>query len=156
MQRRNFLTATIGLGLAFATAAHAHDVLTLVEAGPVGEEVLAFRGNFVTLIANRDAARLRDMFTTSFTHTHGSGQVDGRDARVGQLLSGEPSIETAAAGDMSVRVLSRDTVILSAVSPIMNTSAGRSYGFRWMQVYVRLGGAWHLAASQATRLPVAA
>jgi hypothetical protein len=38
----------------------------------------------------------------------------------------------------------------------MNTSAGRSYGFRWMQVYVRLGGAWHLAASQATRLPVAA
>jgi len=28
------------------------------------------------------------------------------------------------------------------------------YDFRWIAVYVKTGGAWQLAASQATRLPV--
>ncbi|MBR0657552.1 nuclear transport factor 2 family protein [Plastoroseomonas arctica] len=154
MQRRIFLSAIMGLAL--AGTARAHEVMTLAEAGPIGEEVLAFRASFATVIAARNAARLRDMFTPSYTHTHGSGRVDGRDARVGQLLAGDPVVETAPTSDMSVRVLSRDTVILSAVSPILNTTEGRSYDFRWMQVYVRLDGQWHLAASQATRLPVAA
>ncbi len=28
----------------------------------------------------------------------------------------------------------------------------RNYDFRWVQVYVRVGGEWQLAVSQATRL----
>ncbi len=152
MTRRRLLHALPLLVLA-ATPALAHETLAMAEAGPIGDEVLAFRGRFATVVAARDAGALRDMYTQSFTHTHGSGRVDGRDARVGQLLAGDPVIETARVSDMSVRVLSRETVILSAVSPIRSVAEGRDYDFRWMQVYVRLGGQWHLAASQATRLP---
>jgi hypothetical protein len=32
--------------------------------------------------------------------------------------------------------------------------SGKDYDFRWMQVWVRVGGDWQLAASQATRLPM--
>jgi len=152
MNRRMMLSLPL-LTLALLPA-QAHDMMAMAEAGPIGDEVLAFRARFATVVAARDAGGLRDMYASSFTHTHGTGRVDGRDARVGQLLAGDPVIETAQTSDMAVRVLTRDTVILSAVSPIRNVAEGRDYDFRWMQVYVRLGGQWHLAASQATRLPV--
>lgn len=124
MQRRRFLVAALGMlaATAIAQPAEAHDLLTQAQAGPIADEVKAFRSSFAGVIASRDAARLREMFRESFTHTHGSGRVDGRDARVGQLLAGDPVIETAPASDLSARVLTRDTVILAAVSPILNAS----------------------------------
>lgn len=61
------------LALPFLTAlpALAHETLAMAEAGPIGEEVLAFRARFATVVAARNAGALRDMFTQSFTHTHG-------------------------------------------------------------------------------------
>ncbi|CAN5276862.1 hypothetical protein BH10PSE6_BH10PSE6_19710 [soil metagenome] len=69
------------------------------------------------------------------------------------LLTGDPVIEDAPVTEMLVRVHG-DTAILSGRSPILNKAENKPYDFRWIQVYVREGGAWKLAASQATRLPV--
>ncbi len=93
------------------------------------------------------------MYAESFTHTHGSGKVDGRDARIVSLLTGDPTIEMASASELSLRVHGPDMVVLTGKSPIRNTRENRDSDFRWVQVYSRASGEWQLVVSQATRLP---
>jgi ketosteroid isomerase-like protein len=125
-------------------------------AASVERELMAFRAALAAALQAKDVAKLKGMYTEDFTHTHGSGKVDGRDARIVSLLAGEPVIETAPMSEVSVRVHGNDLAILAAKSPILNVRENRHYDFRWMQVFARSGGHWHLAASQATRLPPAA
>ena len=68
------------------------------------------------------------------------------------LLTGEPVIELAPVEELTIRIPHADTAVVSGRSPILNRQEGRSYDFRWLQVYVRVGGDWQLVASQATRL----
>lgn len=120
----------------------------------VTTELLAFRAEMKAAMEAKDAAKLKTMYTETFTHTHGSGKVDGRDARIVSLLAKEPVIEDVEMSEVIVRVHG-DTAILTAKSPILNVKENKPYDFRWMQIYVRTStGKWQLAASQATRLPV--
>jgi len=121
----------------------------------VEQELMAFRAAMKAAMTAKDAVKLKAMYTEGYTHTHGSGKVDGRDARIVSLLTGDPVIEDAPISEMVVRVHG-DTAILSGRSPILNKAENKNYDFRWIQVYVREDGAWKLAASQATRLPVTA
>lgn len=121
----------------------------------VEQELMAFRAAMKAAMTAKDAVKLKTMYTEAFTHTHGSGKVDGRDARIVSLLTGDPVIEDAPISEMVVRVHG-DTAILSGRSPILNKAENKNYDFRWIQIYVRENGVWKLAASQATRLPVTA
>lgn len=118
-------------------------------------EVLAFRKELVDAMTTKDVAALRIMYADSYTHTHGSGKVDGKDARIVSLLAGDPVIENAPVEDLSIRTFNADTAIVAGKSPILNKAENRLYDFRWIAVYVKAHGRWHLAASQATRLPPA-
>lgn len=144
--------------VAFAAAAaspalaHPHHELDDERRADVERQLQAFRNDLKSAIAAKDVARLKDMYAESFTHTHGSGKVDGRDARIVSLLAGEPVIETASAAEATVRVHGPDMAIVSGRSPILNVNEGKSYDFRWIQVMTRADGQWRLAASQATRL----
>jgi hypothetical protein len=137
-----------------AAVAHPHDAPAPEHMKQIEQQVLAFREDLKKAIAAKDSAKLRSMYVDSFTHTHGSGKMDGKDARIVALLSGDPVIETAPASELSFRAFGGDAVILTGTSPILNKVEGRLYDFRWMAVYIKIGGHWHLAASQATRLPV--
>ena len=97
--------------------------------------------------------KLRGMFAASFTHTHTTGRVDGRDARLVSILAGEPVIEVAAVEELTIRVLNADAVVITARSPIRSISEDRVIQVRWMQLMARVNGEWQLAASQATRVP---
>jgi hypothetical protein len=104
-------------------------------------------------IERKDAALLRAMYADSFTHTHGSGRIDGKDTRIVSALAGDPVIETAPVDDLNYRVFGDHTIVVTGKSPILNKAENRTYKFRWISVYVKTGGRWQLAASQATRLP---
>lgn len=117
----------------------------------VAAELMAFREAMKAAMTAKDVVKLKAMYTESFTHTHGSGKVDGRDARLVSLLTGDPVIEDAPITETLVR-LHGDTALFSGRSPILNKAENKLYDFRWLQVYVREAGAWKLAASQATRL----
>jgi Domain of unknown function (DUF4440) len=136
-----------GLGQAHPPGAPRSDGEARVEA-----EILKFREALREAIAAKDVAKLRAMYAESFTHTHGSGKMDGRDTRIVSALAGDPVIETAPADEMDFRIFGTETVIATGRSPILNRQEGRSFDFRWIAVYVRSGGGWQLAASQATRL----
>ena len=116
-------------------------------------EVEAFREFIKRTVEKKDVHALRALYADSFTHTHGSGKVDGKDTRIVSVLAGEPVIENAPADEVLYRVFGAHTIIVTGRSPILNKVENRTYQFRWIAVYVKAGADWKIAASQATRLP---
>lgn len=144
--------------LAAALAAHppvacAHPPAILNEAAEkaITEEVRAFRAALAAAIAAKDAAKLKEMYHPSFTHTHTSGKTDNRDARIVSGLTGEPVIETAETTELTVRAPNDWVAIMTGTSPIKSMADGKTYAVKWMQVYTRTEKSWTLVASQATR-----
>jgi ketosteroid isomerase-like protein len=140
-------------GFAGAAASHPPGRPPTVEELAIGREVLDTRERLRAAVAAKDAKALLGLFTDDFTHTHGSAKIDNRDARIVALLAGEPTIEMAPLDDLVIRVHGGATVIVSARSPIRNLADGKTYDFRWLQVFVKADGGWKLAVSQATRVP---
>lgn len=143
--------ATIAL-LPVAAGAHPHETLTAERQSEVEQQVMLARATIRRAVEAKDAVALRALYAPGFTHTHGSGKVDGRDARIVSLLAGDPVIELAPVEELTIRIPHPDTAIVTGKSPILNRTESRNYDFRWLQVYVRVGGDWQLAVSQATRL----
>ncbi len=154
LDRRSTILGLAAIAVAMPVIAHPHDDLNDERRADIERQLLTFRNDLKTAIASKDVAKLKQMYADSFTHVHGSGQVDGRDSRIVSLLAGEPVIETASAHELSVRIHGPDMAIVSGRSPILNKQDGKSYDFRWMQVMTRVQGEWRIAASQATRLPL--
>lgn len=156
MQRRSLVlaatTATLALSIARTATAHPHEQLAQEQQGQIEQQVMAVRARLRDAVGAKDVAALRALYAPGFTHTHGSGKVDGRDARIVSLLAGEPAIELAPVEELTIRIPHPDTAIVTGKSPVLNARENRSYDFRWVQVYVRVGGDWQLAVSQATRL----
>jgi ketosteroid isomerase-like protein len=152
--RRVFALSSLALvAAASPLLAHPHSELNAEQQGDVERQIMAVRAAIKDAIAGKDVAALRRLYADAFVHTHGSGKLDGRDARIVSLLAGDPVIETAPVEELSLRVHGPDLAIVTGKSPIPNIKEGRAYDFRWMQVYTRASGEWRLAASQATRLP---
>jgi ketosteroid isomerase-like protein len=143
--------ALVGL-FTFAVAALAHPLDSAPPLGPAELEIIQFRQEIVDAVKAKDARRLREIYADGFTHTHGSGKVDGKDARIVSVLAGDRSIEMAPADELTIRVYG-DTAVVTGRSPILNVKENRDYDFRWIAVYARVAGQWKLAGSQATRLP---
>lgn len=139
--------------MAVPASAHPHETLKAEQHGDIERQIMTFRAALKDAVAAKDVLALRRMYADTFTHTHGSGKMDGKDARIVSLLAGEPVVETASTAELSFRVHGPDLVILTGRSPILNVKEGRDYDFRWVQVYTRVSGDWQLAVSQATRLP---
>jgi ketosteroid isomerase-like protein len=138
--------------LAGTVSAHPPSIISDDAEKATGEEVKAFRKTVSEAIEKKDAAALRRIYAKGFVHTHGSGKVDGRDARIVSVLAGDPVIENAPVSDLVIRVPGGWTAIATGVSPIRSMADGKTYNFRWTAVYVRVGETWQIAASQATRL----
>jgi hypothetical protein len=119
----------------------------------VAHEVEGLREFVKRAIAKKDVRALRAIYADSYTHTHGSGRVDGKDTRIASLLAGDPVIETAPVEDLKYSVFGNHTIVVTGKSPILNKAEDRNYDFRWIVVYVKARRDWQIAASQATRLP---
>ena len=154
MQRRALLALLPALVLpgGGALLAHPHEMLTRERQGAIEQQVMAARDAIRAAVAAKDAGKLRALYAADFTHTHTTGKVDGRDARIVSLLAGEPTIELARVEELTIRVLHADTAILTGRSPIQRSDGAATRDVRWMQVFVRVDGDWRLAASQATGL----
>lgn len=145
--------ALLGLWLSpLAALAHPPTVLSPAGERAVAEEIVEFRKALASAIVARDAGKLREMYAPAFVHTHGSGKLDGKDARIVSGLAGDPVIENAPVEDLVIRAPSDWTAVATGISPIRSLADGKTYSFRWTAVYVRTQASWALAASQATRL----
>src|SRR5262245_47049787 len=148
---RNLAAAIMAIGLMQATGAVAQPVVPQPLVAEVSRELETFRSELKRAAENRDIARLRALIADTYTHTHASGQVETKEARMISLMARYPGIESGLVLDASVRVHGPDMAILTARSPILNRDENKAYDFRWIQVFTRVSGQWQLAASQETR-----
>jgi hypothetical protein len=153
MLRRSLLAA-LPLLAGSPALAHPPRQPDSAEAQSIVEEIKIFRDKLATAVTAKDFPTLRSMYADAYTHTHGSGKLDNKDARLSAAMAGEPMIENAPASELSYRVFAGPTVIVTGKSPILNVKEQKTYDFRWVCVYVTGKDGWLLAASQATRLPV--
>jgi hypothetical protein len=152
MLRRSLLAA-VPLFAAIPAIAHPPRQPDSAESQSLIEEIKAFREKVAKAVTAKDFPTLRSIYADAFTHTHGSGKIDNKDARIVSAMAGEPMIENAPATDLSYRVFAGPTVIVTGRSPILNVREQKTYDFRWVAVYVTGRDGWLLAVSQATRLP---
>ena len=152
MVRRDLLVAPLLLATVPAFA-HPPEAPKDAEAQRMTVEVTNFRERLAKAVRDKDFPTLRACYHDTFTHTHGSGKLDNKDARLVSAMAGEPMIENAPATEVSYRVFAGPTVIVTGKSPILNVKEQKTYDFRWVCVYVTGKDGWLLAVSQATRLP---
>ena len=154
LTRRGAFALGLGIVALAATPALAHPPTLLSPEGHTHtvEEIMAFRRELAAAVAAKDVAKLRALYADSFTHTHTSSKVDGKDARIVSLLAGEPTIELAPAQNLKVNILAGGWVAVAVgVTPITAMSDGKVYAVHWTATYTRAETGWQLAASQATR-----
>src|SRR5215212_11914374 len=108
MLRRSLLAALPLLAAAPALA-HPPRQPDNAEAQSIIEEIKAFREKVAKAVTNKDFPTLRAAYADAFTHTHGSGKLDNKDARLVAAMAGEPLIENAPATDVSYRVFAGPT-----------------------------------------------
>ena len=149
MLRRSLFLAAL---LPLPALAHPNQAPTAGDAQRFIEEVTAFRAKLAKAVELKDFATLRASYADSYSHTHGSGKFDNKDALLVSAMAGEPLIEAAPATDLVFRVFAGPTVVLTGKSPILNTKEQKTYDFRWVCVYITAAEGWQLAVSQATRL----
>jgi ketosteroid isomerase-like protein len=118
----------------------------------VAEEVAAFRKELAAAIKAKNIKKLKRMYAPTFVHTHGSGKLDGKDARIKSVLDDHPVIENAPVTELVIRIPSDWVGVATGLSPIKSEADGKTYAFRWTTVYVRESNSWNVAASHATRL----
>jgi ketosteroid isomerase-like protein len=150
---RRSLIAALPLLAAAPSLAHPPRQPDHAEAQSLIEEIKAFRDKVAKAVTNKDFPTLRAIYADTFSHTHGSGKLDNKDARLVSAMAGEPMIENAPATELSYRVFAGPTVIVTGKSSILNAKEQKTYDFRWVCVYVTGKDGWLLAVSQATRLP---
>jgi ketosteroid isomerase-like protein len=149
---RTLALLAVFMAVAGPAAAHPPAILNSQAEQAIGEEITAFRKTVAEAIRTKDADKLRRLYAPSFVHTHTTGKLDNRDARIVAALAGDPVIEIATVEDLVIRVPNDWTAIATGQSPIKSPADGKTYAVRWIAVYTRTETSWQLAASQATRV----
>jgi ketosteroid isomerase-like protein len=139
---------------ALAATALAHPIDPVPQADTkLQAEIAAFRKEVQSAASSRDAVALRRFYTDDFTHTHTSGKVDGKDARIVSVIAAEPSVEMAPTPEFKLSCFGESVCIARALSPIKRGTDGKWFDVRWTQTFVKTSRGWQIAVSQATGLP---
>lgn len=149
---RHLLLAAIAATASGVAAAHPIEPVPAADP-KLRAEIAAFRKEFQSAGTNRDAASLRRFYTDDFTHTHTSGKVDGKDARIVSVIAGEQTVEMAPTPEFNLSCFGESVCIARALSPIRRATDGKWFDVRWTQTYVKTSKGWQIAISQATGLP---
>ena len=152
MIRRSLLAALPLLAVSPALA-HPPRQPDGAEAKSLVEEIKVFREKVARVIGDKDRSALRTLYADAFMHTDDLGKLHDKDARLAAALAGEPMIENASATELTYRVFAGPTIVVAGKSALLNVKEQRTYGLRWVAVYVTGVDGWLIAASQATRLP---
>ncbi len=114
-------------------------------------DIVEIRLKVIEAIKKQDRPMLDRIFAEGYTHTHATGKVDDKNARLDVLVSGERTIDTAPAEDLKIRMFGKGAAVASGRSAV-SSDDGIVQEYRWTIVYVRVGNNWRVAASHATKI----
>ncbi len=96
------------------------------------------------------AVKLKDRVALERIHVHAVGKIDDRKARLDVLLSGEATIDTAAAIEVGLRKFGDVIVAVGKVST--NGDDGKPVANSVTRIYVQRQGRWRFASSHASAI----
>lgn len=137
--------------IAAGATAHPINPATAADA-KLQAEIQTLRKDFQAASTQRDATALRNFYTDDFTHTHTSGKVDNKDARIVGVLAGDPTVELAPTPEFKLSCFGESVCIARALSPIKRGTDGKWFDVRWTQTFIKTSKGWQIAISQATGL----
>ena len=114
-------------------------------------DILSLRERIRAAAGAKDRVALDGLLAENFFHQRDGGRTDLRGERVALLVSGEPTIETAAEDELQLVLFGDSTATAMGTSRIRDPETSRLVAYRWLAVYARLEGRWRLAASEAHR-----
>jgi len=105
-------------------------------------------------IVAKDRAAIVANMAGDFRQIDGQGHVETRDSFVDDLMSPALVIDPYTVEDFEVRLYG-DTALLSGRTRMTGHYDGKPFSshYRYIDVYVRRGGAWKIVSVQITRLP---
>jgi uncharacterized protein (TIGR02246 family) len=122
---------------------------------PSADDVLKREQQRVDLLAAGKLDEVAAMLSPTLTYTHSSGAVDGKDAVLASLRSGQVVYKALKHSDVQVRLATPDVAILNGISDITVVVGGKAQEVpvRFTIVYVRKNGVWLMEVWHATRRP---
>lgn len=122
---------------------------------PGADEVLKREQQRVDYLAAGKVDEVAALLSPTLTYTHSSGAIDGKDAFLASLRSGQVVYKALKHSDAQVRFASPDVAILNGISDINVVVGGKPQDVpvRFTIVYVRKKGVWLMDVWHATRRP---
>lgn len=123
------------------------------EAADPRQEVLAADARRIAAMVQGDLETLEGLLTEDLTYTHSNGQVETRAQFLEAIRSGTLRYLAVEPSDAVVRVHG-ETAIVTGGAKLRVSSQGRelTVPVRFIEVWVKSGGAWKMAAWQSTRI----
>jgi len=115
-------------------------------------EIRSLDARRLAALTQGDVRSLDDLLAKDLAYTHASGWRQTKAEFLSSIRSGELKFHTFNMRDVSVRVYG-DTVIVTGGADAKVNSKGQELDVRllFLEVYVKEGGRWRLAAWQSTR-----
>ena len=123
------------------------------ESGDAGRIRNLQQRRFQAMIAG-DVAALDEILADDVVYTHASGEVETKQQFLESVASHRIEYQSLEASEVTVRVFGTAAVITGRGSmEIRRAGQGKSFAFRFIEVYANRDGRWQMAAWQSTRLP---
>ena len=132
--------------LAAEPATRAADVATLTR----------LSNDWDRVIVKKDAKAVADNMAEDFRMIDGKGEVEDKKAFVDDILDAKLTINPYTVEEFDVRIYG-DTALLSGRTHMTGTYDGKAFesNYRYIDIYVRKGGAWKIVSVQITKFPPA-
>lgn len=123
-------------------------------AAAVQDEAIQAEKAWAAAVTKRDFTALDGLLASDLIYTHSSSVVEDKKTYFGRLKSGVQRYDALDHEAITAKAYG-DTVILHYRIRMQGVSDGSAFDTRAVvtHVWVKQGGAWRLAAHQATRLP---
>jgi len=120
----------------------------------VAAELAAQADRWDQAIVRKDRAAIEANMADDFRQIDGSGNVETKASFVDDLVSPDLVIDPYRVEDFDVRVYG-DVALLSGRTRMTGRYEGKSFTshYRYIDIYVRRGGAWRIVSVQISRIP---
>ena len=105
-------------------------------------------------IVRKDRAAIEANMAEDFRQIDGAGNVETKSSFLNGLLSTDLQIDPYVVDDLDVRVYG-DVALLSGRTRMTGKYQGKPFvsHYRYIDIYVRRGGAWKIVSVQISRIP---
>ncbi len=111
------------------------------------KEIKGLRAEIVAAIKEKNKKFLDSRLADGFTHTHASGKVDDKQARVTMLISDSQTIDALEPEAISIKAFGKDLAVAQGRT---RTKEASPKTYQWTVVYQKANGIWRIVLSHAS------